>query len=73
MFDIDFEKLKHEWKTVVWGILSIALELWDVILAGQMQYVEPFIPQDKQWIIHVAVPVGFFLLRRWKSITQDEQ
>lgn len=59
------EKLKHEWKTVAWGLASGALELWDQVLCNQLSVVEPLVPQEHQWMIHVAIPVGFFALRRW--------
>lgn len=62
-----FEKLKREWKTFAWGVLGILLESWDTILSSQLGYVEPLVPQQYQWVLHVAIPLGFFLLRKWKD------
>lgn len=64
---IDLNKLKKEWKTFAWGIVSVAVESWDTILSAQLGYVDPMVSQDHQWIIHVAIPLGFFILRKWKD------
>lgn len=68
---IDWEKLKHEWKTFAWAIVSILIEGWDLVVAGQLGYVDPLVPAQYQWITHVAIPFGFLILRRWKAATED--
>lgn len=59
------KKLKHEWKTVAWGLASGALELWDQVLSSQLYLVAPMVPEEHQWMVHVAIPIGFFALRQW--------
>lgn len=66
---MDWQKLKYEWKTVAWAIVSIAIESWD-LASSQLGYVDPLIPDDYRWITHVAIPVGFLVLRRWKSMSE---
>lgn len=62
-----FDKLKREWKTAAWGSAGIALELWDTVLSSQLDLVSPVIPDEYRWVLHTAIPVGFFLLRKWKD------
>ena len=42
---IDLQKLKREWKTFSWAILSILIEGWDTILSSQLGLVDNLIPQ----------------------------
>lgn len=65
------DKFLHEWKTVAWGVAGGALELWDQVLCNQMDVVAPMVPEQHQWMLHVALPVGFFALRRWTDRSDD--
>lgn len=63
---IDFDKLRHEWKTFAWGAVSVAVEAWDNGLSEALGQGE-LIPEHYRPIVHVAVPLGFFFLRQWKN------
>lgn len=63
-----WNKLKHEWKTLAWGAVSTALELE---MYSDPTALDFLIPEEQRGLVHVAIPVGFFLLRRWKDRQTD--
>ena len=58
------EKLKREWKTFVWGLVSTALEGYELV-AYLLDYESLF--GSYAPFMHIAIPFGFFLLRKWKD------
>lgn len=68
-----WDKLKHEWKTFAWGIVGTLLEVWDQVLVGVLPELGNIVPPQYQWIVHVVVPTGFLLLRRWKDQVKDAE
>lgn len=60
-----WDKLKREWKTFAWGCLSLVVECWDQILYAQLGLVDPMVDPNYQWIVHMVIPAGFFILRKW--------
>lgn len=64
---IDLQKLKREWKTFSWAILSILIEGWDTILSSQLGLVDNLIPQQYHYILHIIIPMGFLILHKWKD------
>lgn len=59
-----WDKLKHEYKTLAWGVASIALELE---MFSDPTALDFMIDPKYQGVVHIVIPVGFFLLRRWKD------
>lgn len=64
-----WNKLKHEWKTLAWGTASLAVE---VEIYMDPTILDPFVSDEYKGLVHIAVPTGFFLLRRWKDAHEDK-
>lgn len=63
---IDFQKLKHEWKTAAVAIVGAIVETWDLV-SYQFDLIDPLIPVQHQWIMHISIPVLMLLLRKWRD------
>jgi hypothetical protein len=65
-----WSKLKREWKTFAWGIASSLVTLYDAIVLSGVD-IGPAIPEQYRPFVMVAIPFGFFFLRKWTEERDD--
>lgn len=59
-----WDKLKREWKTAAFAVVSVLVSLWD---AGASTYdYTPLVPDKYKPYVPVLVPLFFLILRRWR-------
>jgi hypothetical protein len=62
---IAWDKLKHEWKTFAFGVLTTAVGAWDC-LAPSGYDLSVFIPEKYRPYAVPAIGVTFLLLRQYR-------
>ena len=59
-----WEKLKHEWKTAAWAVVTFGAEAsWYI----DPTLLDPLIDPKYHGLVHMVVPLGFLVLRQWKA------
>lgn len=65
-----WEKLKHEWKTLAWAVASIILE---IEVYTDPTILDPWLDEQYRGLMHITIPVGFLLLRRWRDANPEPE
>lgn len=62
------QKLRHEWKTFLWAIGTIAIGVWEG--ARDLGYdLTPLIPEKYRPYAIPGIGIGFLILRQWRQYT----
>jgi hypothetical protein len=64
---IDFQKLKHEWKTAALAGVTTLVGLHDLIATSGYD-LTPFVPEQWRPYVIPLIGVSFLLLRRWTDV-----
>lgn len=66
-----FQKLKHEWKTFVLSLVTIAVGVWEG--ARELNYdLTPIIPEKyRGWVIP-GIGIAFLVLRQWRDVMKKD-
>lgn len=67
---IDLKKLKHEWKTFTFGILTFVVGLWDAASASGYD-LSPIIPEEYRTYAVPVVGITFLALRQYRNSNVD--
>lgn len=62
---IAWDKLRHEWKTFAWGILTFVVGVWDVAAPSGYD-LSIFIPETYRPYAVPVIAIGFLGLRQYK-------
>ncbi len=65
-----WQKLKHEWKTAAWALTALLVEV-EVFMDPTV--LDPFLDEQYRGLVHISVPIGFLMLRRWKDAHPDPE
>lgn len=66
MFDwLDWDKLKHEWKTAAVAVVGLVIEAYDAV-APFVDLPSLFPPDWRKWV-SPAILVLMLLLRKWRD------
>lgn len=71
MFNIDFQKLRHEWKTFTLTVTTILIEAYDQFIAANLDYT-PIIPERWRPYVPFILGVLFLILRQYKTLQTTE-
>lgn len=64
-----FEKLKREWKTFSFALLTIAVGTWEA--AREMGYdLTPLVPEKYRPYALPVVGITFLILRQWRDLSK---
>lgn len=66
------EKLKREWKTFGFALVTIAIGVWES--AREMGYdLTPLIPEKYRAYAIPGIGLAFLILRQWRDLTKNDQ
>jgi hypothetical protein len=63
---IDFQKLRHEWKTATLAIATVAVGGWDAGVAAGYD-LSPVIPEQYRPYAVPLIGLAFLCLRKWTN------
>jgi hypothetical protein len=64
-------KLRHEWKTAAFGVVTTLVGIHDLASAGGYD-LSPIIPDQYRPYAVPAIGISFLALRRWKNKNDPE-
>jgi hypothetical protein len=59
-----WNKLKREWKTFLFGAITLLVSAWDLVIASALDWSTIFSDDTRKYFTF-AIPFGFFVLRKW--------
>lgn len=68
---IDFQKLRHEWKTFALAVLVAVGGIWDTIATSGYD-ISPIIPEKYRPYAVPVIGISFLLLRKYTNDRHDE-
>lgn len=63
---VDFQKLKHEWKTFSLAVITSVIGIWDTAASSGYD-LSPIIPEKYRPYAVPAIGISFLMLRRWTN------
>lgn len=63
---IDFQKLKHEWKTFALACVTTVIGIWDTAVSANYD-LSPIIPEHYRPLAVPAIGISFLMLRKYKE------
>jgi hypothetical protein len=64
---IDFKKLRHEWKTFSFAVLTFVVGIWDTAASSGYD-LSPIIPEKYRPYAVPIIGISFLALRKWTNV-----
>jgi hypothetical protein len=68
---IDLKKLRHEWKTFGFAILTSVVGIWDTAASSGYD-LSPIIPEHYRPYAVPVIGISFIALRRWTNVDSNK-